>query len=417
MTPSNRSAPALLRSWIEDAARRVGRAGGRASLEIVLGHLWAIGQYAERFGLAAQAHALVARIVGADGALPLTRGIEGGAWDLAVAAVSARADLGRHLASLQARGPMPRPHRVPYDAFEGLSPPAREHVKPAAARARMRVLDGELGRLRYAPSRCYVVAEQAAWVPDADATALFDAMTVPIFDAQGRVRYGAEMLCRARTALSMEEVAAPRRIALALRLLRATPDEILPFDMGAVETGPAIVVETDKAQVAAVAASAVAAHLAWVDASAELRDWLGHALVETDRAPDHEEATGTANAELEAAYERLVAFDLAHGRAPEARAILKAWIDAVRGTIDQVHYSVYPIDLATLQIFALGDLAVRVGLEAPARALFEAIRRGRSGSGLARRLAIAEYMLATAKRAPSGVASPAAPAPGPTATP
>jgi len=359
--------------------------------------LWPIGEYAERFGLEKPARALVDRILRVRGRVPLSRGIEGGAPDLAVAAVSARADLDRHPVHIEIPGPMPRPHRAVYDAFAGLLSTPRERVKVGAARARMRQLAPELASLRYAPARCYVVAEQAAWVPEADAPALFDGMTAPIFDKSGRVRFGAEMLCRARTALSMDAVDAALRVGLALRLLGAGPGQILPFDVSAVEHHPALVHFVGKDQVAGVAAAAIADHVDWVDSSPGLRAWLGHALADSV-APREDSVSGMPEAGLQAAYERLVTFDLAHRRGDEARAVLRAWIGAVRAAANRTHSSIYPMELMMRRLYALGELAASVGVETEVRTLLDELRRGRYGKALARPLAVAAYLLAEGTR-------------------
>lgn len=86
-SPSSQAPGALLHVFIEDAGRRLDRGPDRLSLEVVLSRLWPIGEYAERFGLEKPARALVDRILRVRGRVPLTRGIEGGAPDLAVAAV------------------------------------------------------------------------------------------------------------------------------------------------------------------------------------------------------------------------------------------------------------------------------------------------------------------------------------------
>lgn len=383
--PSDASAPNLLRTFVADVRRRLDTPparleaptlGERVSLEIALGRLADLGTYGARFGVSAEARPLVDRIVEARGALPATRGIDGGARDLAVAAVLARYDLEHSSRHVGADPTKVRPRRRPVEArqlLEGAEPPAR--APDEAVAARLRDLEGELAALRYARPRCHVVRELAAWTREADGPRRFGELVAPLARA-GKLQLGTEPMCRLDAALDVlggaDESA---RIELLLRVLRARPDDIAPYDDSTDEHHPALARSTDKLQLAIVAARALGKHLAWIDRSPELRAWLA------DRARDEVvfSKNGTADelgALLQPALDRLLErlADGDEGERAQARAIAEAWLRTVRATWPRDDITnVYPAEVTIARLLTLATLSRRLGVETEVRALLAEI--------------------------------------------
>lgn len=413
----------LLRGWIDDASRRLAGPAGAAALEIVIGRLPILATYAGRFGAEAAARALVAAVLDARGEVPLTRGISGGARDLALAAWSALATLDRHPAHVEAEGVQPVPRRQVIHAWEGLFAERRERVQVAAARERMRVLDGELGRLRHAAPRCYVIGEQGVWVPDRDAAALFEALTAPIFDDRGRIALRTEMLCRAEVALALDPVAPAPRIALAVRLLRAAGADILEFDTSADEHHPALVILTDKDQVRAVSARAIAAHPEWIDSSPELRAAL-HAAAADElqqlRARDDSSEmmlTTIVDDPLRAALGALLAHDAEHGAVEDARRLLVAWSDAIAELADPApagapesaaaaHRQVLPVPWTAARLWLVAEYAQRFEVADRTRALLDQLRQHDEAHLWDGPVVLARYLLDSPGPGPRGASAP-----------
>jgi hypothetical protein len=162
--------------------------------------------------------------------------------------------------------------------------------------------------------------------------------------------------------------------------------------MSAVEHHPALAYTVDAAQVASVAAEAVAAHPEWVEASAAIRDvltrTLDHGLPTEDGSP-----AGLRDAALQTAYEALVRYHLAHAQSGDAARILQAWIESVRLAADEPHTSIYPLQLAAHRLYGLGELAPSAGLADEVQHLIADLHNAHHGPALMRQLSIAEYLV------------------------
>jgi hypothetical protein len=395
--PKDDRAPALVRAWVEDLERRVSRPSDALALEIAIDRLDVIGNYAGRFGALRRANAVVGAIVAARGDVPLARGIPGGAHDLDAAARAAQFALAREHGHVEGRGIEPRRTRPPIHVTTRTYGIGRERAPLDMARARMRTLEEELAVLRFAGPRCYVLHEQAAWVPDDDVAGLFTEMTEPMFDVAGRIALSAEMLCRARMALNLDGAPETARIALAVRLLRAGAEDIVPFDLTGSEIGPAVVVTVGKGQVREPVAAAIADHPSWID-SPGLRKVLADMATSGDETPpaDTIESQTALDAweHLLPTFELLLEYD-ARGREvekAEGRRILLSWIEALRNATRREQTGSRPLSLAIAIAYAVGEHAPRFGLAVEAEAVFGEIERGAYAEVFAPAVAVARYL-------------------------
>jgi hypothetical protein len=365
--PVDGEAPRLLRAWIDDTARRLARPGDRVAFEIVHTRLSLIGGYGVVFGLTAPARAVVQRVLDARGQLPVAAAADHGALDLAMAARAALYELD-----------------VPHNFLYSLEAPAIEstrfqpwaewvHRSPTTVRfadadraTRVRELDDELGRLRFASARCHVLRQLVAWAPPGDAERRYAGLLAPVLIG-ARFALSSEVLCRLQLALSYAAIDDARRAALALRVLRTPLSDIGDYDDRGDEHHPALVITTEKEQLWGTALAAVAAHPAWLAANAELRDWLVERAVANPPA-------GASMFELDLGgalpllHVALLTWDAEHDR-EQGRRLLRAWLDAVRTA---------PAGRTTDALITLiGRFAGRFDLDAEARAVFDAILAAR----------------------------------------
>jgi hypothetical protein len=358
---SDGDAPRLLRAWIDDAGHRLDQPADRVAFEIVRTRLALIGGFAVVFDATEPARALLQRIVDARGQLPVARSVEGGAVDLAMAARAALYNID-----------------VPFDHLYALTEVVVEgtpftpwaewvHRYPTTVRiadadrvARVRELDGELGQLRYAPARCHVLAQLIEWTPERDAERRYAGLLATLSSGT-QLTLSSESRCRLRLALSYDAIDDARRAELALRVLRTPRSEIAEYDDRGDEHHAAIVIVTEKAQLASVALEAVAAHPTWLGGNAALRDWC------VERAISGEPA-GTGSHDPEAAltqiYIALLTWDAAHDR-DQGRRVLGAWLAALRAAPTRIH--------AARSLAVIARFAGRLELATEARAAFDAV--------------------------------------------
>ena len=277
----------LLRGWISDVRRRLGQsADGRPetktteaiSFELVISYIGHLGKFANRYGEVANARSLLDEILAQRGQFPLTNGLLDRANDLAVAATEARYDLEPHQEShIYAGDPEPAPARTVFSPLDDLLPAGSERVDPEVARERMRELDDELGGTP--DMACYLLGERAHWVPDGNAESLFREVTTGIFTSDGAIGKRNDTVCRVQAATNIADASEDARIALILRVLRATDHEPLSdtyyggaFDgeASSTDTPREVIVRDARRQ----ALSILGKHPEWIERSKELRAWL-----------------------------------------------------------------------------------------------------------------------------------------------
>ncbi|WP_282422266.1 hypothetical protein [Polyangium sp. 15x6] len=364
-------AKSLFFSWLPDMQRRLNGPSDPLSLEIVLQRMLPLGVFSAKVGVTDEARKLLESVIAARGDFPLTRGIPGAARDLTATAWMALFDLDTPRSNTSIRVILPSPARKvfrPDEAWQADPAPARPAAEAVATR--MRDLEGELLELKFAYGRCHVLREQAFWVSPGDADRLFDRMVAPLSPG-GKVAFSSEAFCRMRAATSLRAAPESKRVSLVLRWLRAEPADIAEWDPTGDSTDAMVGPDTDKKQIKTRATLVLSENPEWVERHAELRTWLA------EQAQKRNPTTGRAEhgpmwEELHPACERLLAFH-ASGH-PEAsvevgRAILRAWIESARATLESEVGS-YDSALA-LKLFALGDFAVRFGLRDEAQAIFD----------------------------------------------
>lgn len=364
--------PALLGIFISDVGQRLAGPPDRAALELVLRRIIDIGQFAARFGHESGARGVVKTVLDARGDLPLTRGVLGAARDLAEAARTALHDLDTPQKTTGYYEPPP-PRRQRFDPRADWldREPAGGQPTDEERAARVRDLDAELAQLEHNAPRCHVIRELGEWLSEADMTARFDALIAPAWKGD-RVALNTESLCRLQVALGMRGVAEETRAALVLRMLNTSLPKRGERDLTLDEHHPAIGYPADEDPVRQIAASALAEHPRWVDASAEIRGWLErHALEPIPR--DH--APAATWVQLGPAFERAVEFHLSGGpeaRPETARAILLAWIGSVRTVLaDRPASHIYYREAMSRRVRSLGELGRRAGLVAEVTALLD----------------------------------------------
>jgi len=84
-------------------------------------------------------------------------------------------------------------------------------------------------RCAFPPARLTVIDETNRWLPPGEAARPFDSALPSVFEG-ARVRFSQESLYRISALLDMGDVETPRRIQLALRLLRTPLTAGLPYD-------------------------------------------------------------------------------------------------------------------------------------------------------------------------------------------
>lgn len=349
------------------SARGLAGAPDPVALEALLVRLEILGRHAAPRGLAPETRALLDEVIAARGRFALTSGVPGADRDLVRLAAAARHDLDHPPEGVARR---PSPQRTVFDPRRDALElePAGGRVSADQAAARLATLDAELARMTRSSSRCAVIVRLASWVPVEEADRRFDALSAPVFRGD-EILTSAESTCRIVAALSLPGVAIERRARFLSRMLRAAnarPYDSQGDDGGGHIPGPAGI----PVYVSAPAARQLAGHLAWIDASPQLRTDLAElALAPLGTGAGDDEL----RVELQPAFEHLLAF---HAKAApgadrqEAVAILEAWMATIRTIVprDDLGY-IYAHDAAIARLLAIAELAPRFGLTEPARAL------------------------------------------------
>jgi hypothetical protein len=277
----------IARAWIEDIERRLAGTPSALSLGLVFSRWVELAARAERIGVARAFGALTQRVIDARGAFPLTRGIPGGARDLAVLAVlgaDGSAAAGKTLNQWSEDVPFPSLPGFQRTAW-ALEEPTMIFWQPEVLARRLRDLDREIAHLTDVPNNgsgccaqtgegcvasshpiplqaCTLFGERAALTPTADGDRLVDWL------------------------LSFDRCAWPCTLALALGTDAAAPERRGQAALEALGP-PGVAALASRAAIDA--AFAIGGHPLWVERLAGLRDWLAHeALTEGDtsyRAP------------------------------------------------------------------------------------------------------------------------------------
>ena len=350
-------ARAVVSSWLEDIPRRIHGAPDPVGLELCLRRIFDLGRLAVRIGLeTGELHALLDPIIAQRGEVPLTRGIDQGAHDLAEVAREALYDVQELPPDHSHYYEPPPPRRKRFSVREYLdgNEPANGRPTVEAMQRRVGDLDSELQTLRMNQARCWVLDEIARWSPPGEGPRRFDALIAPVFDGD-RVRFSTETMCRVTSSLELEDVDDQRRAKLVLHLLAAPPQRIDPRDYSADGRG---VFGIEEDEVRSVAAGALAGRLELVDRDPALRSWL---TAEAQRqVPGREAIHSTAI--LQRAFERA----LAVSDRETARAVLRAWMASIR-TVEaaikaKTITNIYPLEILRDRIRALGDFGKRADL-------------------------------------------------------
>lgn len=379
--------PTLLGGWIADLGKRLQGPSDRVTLELVLRRLGDTGRFGVRFGHEAAARRVLKTVLDVGGDLPLTRGIAGGARDLAEMARGALFDLDTQQKSIGFDA-LPPPRRKSYDPrLDWLDrEPAGGRPAEADRVARVRDLDAELVGLKHNAPRCHVLGELGEWLSDGEMAERFEGLIAPAFQGD-RVVLNTESLCRLRLALELKGVDEGRRSALAARMLKAPLPGRGARDLSLDEHSPGIGYPADEDPVRQIAATALARHLEWVDASPDLRTWLEQRATEPipmDHAPAE---TWTL---LAPAFERAIDFHLAgsaEARPDTARELLLAWIGSIRTALAAKPVgNIYPGEVVVRRIRALGERGRKAAIAAEVIALLDEL-------GGRRDAAVARYLL------------------------
>ena len=325
--------------------------------------LASIGGFAVALGATEPARTLLQRIVDARGQLPVARGIERGAVDLAMAARTALYNVDvpfNHLYAVVE----PDIEGTPFAPWvEWVHRyPTTVQLADADRVARVRELDAELGQLQYGPARCHVLEQLVEWTPARDAGPRYAGLLATLSTGT-KLTLSREASCRLHLALSYDAVDDARRAAVALRVLRTPLSDIAEYDDRGDEHHGTIVLDNSKEQLARVAHQAVANHPTWLTINSALRDWaVEHAIT-----GDPEPVRGwSARSETEMKLRvNLLTWAAAHDR-DQGRRVLRAWLAAIRAAPTNFHVSRW--------IDVIARFAVRFGLEAETRATFDLVR-------------------------------------------
>lgn len=349
----------LLEHWLAQSRRRLSEPPEPATLEVLLSHLNYLGAYADRNGLESQVRPLLQGIIAADGQVPLTLGLQGGARDLLVRAAQALDDSldgPEHQNWLEPDLPFPTRRRVSRVEW-ALDDSTVIEWTPDVTGRRLRELDGELAQTRDPALQCWLVRQRGAWTPRAQRETWFNAQL-------GDVR---APTCALTAALALEGIPATTRAKAVAELLEGPG---LPRQL-----------EVPSARTL-VGWLALVDHPDWLDADGQLQERLvEQALAEDARrlwAPKHDLSSvdlARVRFELQAVLERAVNL-LNLSTAPEARAravvLGRHWLELAQTGQGAAFNDLYTFQLSTALLLSLASLGPRLGLEQEVEGLLSA---------------------------------------------
>ena len=365
----------LVRGYTADVRRRVEGAPDRASLEIVLFELAMLGGYAPAAGETG-ASALFDDLVARGGDVPLVRGVVGGADDVLIAALSARATAAtggvgpNHVLDL---GELAlRDRYAPAEALRR-GEPAGGKIADVDAAAQARDLEAmirwpDAPRALSPAQACHPIAELARIAPAPDADRIFDRLVAMMFvdnvNLHDALWVGDLSACVLPAVLEMSSVSGDKRRALIAKVLGSEHNS---FAISGGEYGNSRV---SMGSLSALIGRALVAHPEWIDADAQIRAWLlgpASAAYELAAASHSADLLGDA-VSFGPALPTCVVRALRHD--PDTtRAAIAAWI-AHAAEPHRPFDTLPSITGHRERLLVIALQAPRVGLEADARALF-----------------------------------------------
>ena len=366
----------LVRGTTADVRRRVEGHPDRASLEIALFELTMLGGYARAAGEIG-ASALFDDLISRGGDVPLVRGVVGGADDVLLAALSARAsDAAGVVGFYHVVGTSELALRDRYSPAEALrtgEPAGGTIAAGADSAARERELEAMIRwpNTPHAVSRaqnCHPITELARIAPDADAERIFDRLAAMMFvDNVGlndALWVGDLSACVLPAVLAMDAVSAEKRRALIAKVLGSEHNS---FQINGGEYGNS---EVSMGSLSALIGGALVAHPDWIDADPRVRAWLlgpASASYELASASHSANLLGEAVA-VSSSLSTCVIRALRHD--PETtRASISAWI--AHAAEPHPRFDTLPSIIGHRErLLMIAVWAPQVGLEADARALF-----------------------------------------------
>ncbi|MDI3286789.1 hypothetical protein [Polyangium sp. 15x6] len=367
---------ALVRSWLPDLHARLSGPATPISLEIVLQRIALIGGFDEHPSLGRPIRDLLQDVLRANGEMPITRGIDGAAQDLATIAYESLAWMDRACRSGGCLSPatvFPLRESVGRKVWgRRFLPelPAAEFPE-AERRTRVRELEAEFAQLQSWKLRCHVMKELAEHAVHDDAERLFKLVTEPIF-IHGKIVSSMETFCRIQVAASFAVVSEDLRVALLLRFFKATREDIVDPPQASGDPWA----EADSAapyyMVGHTAASVLWDNLDWIERHPSLRDWLATVSKENHGVPS---SNGRSPIVPNPTLGRLLMFHLSKDPAAEpevGRSILRAWMETMRAKIGNPDRR-KPYEDHVVQIMTLGMFAAQYGMRDEVQAFFDEI--------------------------------------------
>jgi hypothetical protein len=392
---------AILERRLNHLRARVDGPSDRAELELAIFWLPHLGFYGERAGQGREVRELASRIVERQGALRIAEGIEGGAFDLAVAARRAIAELdhpSEHIEMDHLEPPARREVFAPQEEPWLEVVPWRDSASPdaeAARAAHLARLERDLAALRYYRPRCAVMRDMLDWATEADARHLYDLFSAP-FRAE-TIDRSTEAHCRIMLLARIRGPIDPERIALLLSLYDLPRERIGGRDHSLDEHHPAIGYSIyDSLRPFVMFALAPRADL--IADHAELRAFVPRIemqpLATRADVDTHEAEAAIAVHELTRAWLEWALSSGDVAALDEARALVAQWIAWIPERLGMPHTgAVYPGWRTIHWLYSTGLYAGRLGLAEQARAMIARVREIQPNPVTQPVLDVVEYML------------------------
>lgn len=410
--PNAEDARALLRERLRHLGERIDGPPDRVELDLAIRWLPKLGYYALRAGNEREVRAIAERIAGARGELPIAQQIEGGAWDLAIAARTAIAYIDHPIDGVWPSEVSPTPAREVFEPREepwlGVVPWRESAGDPraeAARAAQLEMLVRDLDTLRSNRPRCHVMNDMLLWATEADARRLFDLVAAPL-RTSGTIVPTSELLCRIAIASQIRGPIDPERISLLISLYDLPADRLAAYDGSLDEHGPGIGYEIFSSLRPSVL-HALGSRPERIDHS-ELRAFVpcieAQALDTRADVDSHEAQAAVAFHPLTEAWLRWSIASMDEGSRAPARALVAQWIASIVERLDAPPTgAVWPWYRTIRWLYTIGTYAPALGLAPEARAMLERARARDRASELLVVFDVVEFMLGmTAPRDPSG---------------
>jgi len=330
----NDEGQALVRAWLPELRARLSGPATPISLEIALQRIALLVFFGRHPSLGRPIRDLLQDVLRANGEMPITRGIDGAAQDLAAVSYETLtwADQAcRPGGCLSAADLFPLRESVHPKVWKRQFLPELPAVEFPEAERRTRVqdLEAELAQLKSWKLRCHVLKELAKHAVPENAERLFKRVTEPIF-MDGKIVSSWETYCRIEAAASFALVSEELRVALLLRIFKATREDIVDPPRASGDRWAEPDMAGPPHMVGHTAALVLWDNLEWIDRHRSLRDWLATVSKENHGVPaSNKRWQIVPNPSLG----RLLMFHLSKDPAAEpevGRSILRAWIETMR---------------------------------------------------------------------------------------